>query len=152
MGRASQLLLGAVIDFLVDVKKANLMHGWQFCNQVDDGGYSINGEGKGRVVRVVCTEQEPTKGTKSSLILERNTHDPRPFRVFSVFFGLFILPRGPRAISLLDALINWSVHSAWCTLHMTALLIPMLSVLFHTITDAAGRCCCCAVVLLSCDV
>ena len=52
-------LLVRALDLLVDVKETDLVHGGEFCNQVDDSCDQVDKEGKGGVVGVVGAEQEP---------------------------------------------------------------------------------------------
>jgi hypothetical protein len=54
-----QLFVGA-LDLLVDVEETDLVHGREFCNQVDNSCDQVDEEGEGGVVGVVSAEQEPT--------------------------------------------------------------------------------------------
>ena len=47
------------LDLLVDVKQSDLVHDGQLGNEVDDCHHQVDRERERRVVRVMCTQQEP---------------------------------------------------------------------------------------------
>lgn len=62
-------LVGGALDLLVDVEEADLVHGGEFCNQVDGGGSKVDKEGEGCVVGVMGAEQEPKR--KRQIIIKK---------------------------------------------------------------------------------
>lgn len=62
--RSCFFLVGGALDLLIDVEETHLMHGGEFCNQVDGGGSKIDKEGERCVVSVMGAEQEPKRNIK----------------------------------------------------------------------------------------
>lgn len=53
------ILLVRALDLLVDVKETDLVHGGEFCDQVDDSCDQVDKESEGGIVGVVGAEQKP---------------------------------------------------------------------------------------------